>query len=63
MTADAIDLTGTAGSSPSYAIHRFGLHGHNITHWAEYDTGGHFAALEALGVLTADIRHFYRTLR
>jgi epoxide hydrolase len=31
-------------------------------HWAEYDYGGHFAAMEAPDLLTADIRDF-RKLR
>ncbi len=35
----------------------------NIVHWAEYDHGGHFAAMEAPDVLTEDIRTFFRPLR
>lgn len=46
-----------------YAIRRYGERGHNITHWAEYDTGGHFAALEVPDLLTADVRDFYCALR
>jgi pimeloyl-ACP methyl ester carboxylesterase len=36
---------------------------HNIVHWSEFDRGGHFAAMEAPGVLVADIREFFRPLR
>lgn len=31
--------------------------------WSEFDRGGHFAALQAPGLLTADIRAFFRGLR
>ena len=34
----------------------------NIVRWSEFDRGGHFAALEAPDLLTADIREFFRTL-
>jgi pimeloyl-ACP methyl ester carboxylesterase len=34
----------------------------NIVRWSEFDRGGHFAALEAPGLLTADIREFFRTV-
>jgi pimeloyl-ACP methyl ester carboxylesterase len=33
----------------------------NIVHWSEFDRGGHFAALEAPDLLTADIRSFFRS--
>jgi pimeloyl-ACP methyl ester carboxylesterase len=35
----------------------------NITQWTEFDRGGHFAAMEQPGLLTADIRTFFRTVR
>jgi pimeloyl-ACP methyl ester carboxylesterase len=35
---------------------------HNLTHWTEYDRGGHFAALEAPDLLVEDIRRFFRPL-
>ena len=35
----------------------------NITHWTEFDKGGHFAALEQPELLTGDIRAFFRSLR
>ena len=34
----------------------------NVVRWTEFDRGGHFAALEAPGLLTTDIREFFRTL-
>lgn len=34
-----------------------------VTHWAEYDTGGHFASLQAPELLVADIRTFFRGVR
>src|SRR3984957_432363 len=36
---------------------------HNIVRWTEFDRGGHFAAMEAPGLLVADIREFFRPLR
>ncbi|MFD3728494.1 epoxide hydrolase family protein [Streptomyces sp. NPDC058671] len=35
----------------------------NITHWTEFEQGGHFAALEQPTALTGDIRAFARALR
>jgi pimeloyl-ACP methyl ester carboxylesterase len=35
----------------------------SITHWTEFDRGGHFAALEQPGLLTGDVREFFRSLR
>jgi pimeloyl-ACP methyl ester carboxylesterase len=32
-------------------------------HWAEFEVGGHFTALEAPGPLAADAREFFRPLR
>jgi pimeloyl-ACP methyl ester carboxylesterase len=32
-------------------------------HWSDFETGGHFAALETPDLLTGDIRAFFRTLR
>ncbi|WP_460626069.1 epoxide hydrolase family protein [Intrasporangium mesophilum] len=34
-----------------------------IGHWSEFDRGGHFAAMEVPGLLTDDLRAFYRPLR
>lgn len=35
----------------------------NIVSWNEYSRGGHFAAMEQPGLLVADVREFFRTLR
>jgi hypothetical protein len=32
-------------------------------HWSEFETGGHFAAMEVPDLLTADVREFFRRLR
>jgi epoxide hydrolase len=45
------------------AIRRFAERDNNITHWSEFDRGGHFAAMEVPELLTGDIRAFFRTLR
>jgi hypothetical protein len=34
-----------------------------MAHWAEYDRGGHFAALEVPDLLVGDLRSFFRPLR
>jgi pimeloyl-ACP methyl ester carboxylesterase len=34
----------------------------NVVRWSEFDRGGHFAALEAPDLLTADVREFFRSL-
>jgi pimeloyl-ACP methyl ester carboxylesterase len=34
-----------------------------IEHWSEFDRGGHFPAMEAPDLLTADVRAFFRQLR
>jgi pimeloyl-ACP methyl ester carboxylesterase len=36
---------------------------HHMAHWTEFDSGGHFAAMEEPELLTADIRAFFRPLR
>ena len=35
----------------------------NIVHWAEFDRGGHFAAMEAPDPLVDDVRSFFRSRR
>jgi pimeloyl-ACP methyl ester carboxylesterase len=37
--------------------------GGRISHWSEYDRGGHFAALEVPDLVVDDLRAFYRPLR
>jgi epoxide hydrolase len=34
----------------------------NVVRWSEFDSGGHFAALEAPDLLTADLREFFRAV-
>jgi len=34
----------------------------NVVHWSEFETGGHYAALERPDVLSADIREFFGKL-
>jgi epoxide hydrolase len=34
-----------------------------ISHWSEYDRGGHFPAREVPGLLVDDVRAFFRSLR
>jgi len=44
-------------------IRRFAEQSNKIVHWTEFDRGGHFAAMEQPGLLTGDIRKFFRQLR
>ena len=44
------------------SIRLFASKTRNIVRWSEFDRGGHFAALEAPDLLTADIREFFRAL-
>jgi microsomal epoxide hydrolase len=45
------------------AIRRFAEPANNITHWSEFDRGGHFAAMEVPDLLVGDVREFFRPLR
>jgi pimeloyl-ACP methyl ester carboxylesterase len=54
---------GVAVFAGDYAIRRYGEQGFNITHWSEFDRGGHFAAMEAPDLLVGDVRSFFRSLR
>jgi epoxide hydrolase len=44
-------------------VRRFVEREHKVVHWSEFDRGGHFAALQAPDLLTADLRTFFRPLR
>jgi len=44
-------------------IRRFAERNHNIVHWSEFDSGGHFAAMERPALLAADIQAFFRRFR
>jgi pimeloyl-ACP methyl ester carboxylesterase len=49
-------------TTADFAIRAFAEKAHNITRWTEFETGGHFPALEEPGPLTVDIRAFFGTL-
>ena len=36
---------------------------YHVTHWTEFETGGHFAAMEQPGALVGDMRAFFATVR
>jgi pimeloyl-ACP methyl ester carboxylesterase len=55
--------TGVAVFPMDTSIRRLAEREHTITHWTEYDRGGHFAAMEAPDLLVEDIRAFFRTTR
>jgi pimeloyl-ACP methyl ester carboxylesterase len=54
--------TGVALFAEDLGIRSIGEKWHNITHWSDYDTGGHFAAMETPQLLVDDIRAFFATL-
>ncbi|MCX4747995.1 epoxide hydrolase [Kitasatospora sp. NBC_01287] len=62
-SSPATTPTGVAVFAEDVAIRRYAETGNNITHWSEFDRGGHFAALEAPDLLIADVRTFFRLLR
>jgi epoxide hydrolase len=55
--------TGVAVFPMDITIRNIAEREHNIVHWSEFDRGGHFAAMEAPDLLTADVRDFFRPLR
>ena len=55
--------TGVAAFSTDIPIRRHGEVANTITHWSDFDTGGHFAAMEAPELLVGDVRAFFRTVR
>jgi pimeloyl-ACP methyl ester carboxylesterase len=54
--------TGVAVFAEDIAIRRYAEQGNNIVHWSDFDTGGHFAALETPDLLVADIRMFFASV-
>jgi pimeloyl-ACP methyl ester carboxylesterase len=54
--------TAVAVFTTDVSVRPFADKAHNVVRWSEFDRGGHFAALEAPDLLTADVREFYRTL-
>ncbi|MEV0404833.1 epoxide hydrolase family protein [Actinoallomurus sp. NPDC050550] len=55
--------TGVAKFVGDRAIRTLAALSNNVAHWSEFDTGGHFASLQAPEPLVADIRAFFRTVR
>ncbi|MFC5002378.1 epoxide hydrolase family protein [Dactylosporangium cerinum] len=55
--------TGVANFAEDIAIRQFAEPLNTITHWAEYDRGGHFAALEVPDLFVDEVRTFFRTVR
>jgi microsomal epoxide hydrolase len=43
-------------------VRRIAERGNNITHWTEFDRGGHFAAMEQPELFVDDVRAFFRGL-
>jgi len=54
--------TGVAVFAEDIAIRRYAERLYNIVHWSDFTSGGHFAALEAPGLLVADVRAFFAGL-
>jgi epoxide hydrolase len=54
--------TGVAVFTTDLSIREFADKASNVVQWSEFDRGGHFAALEAPDLLTADVRKFFRAL-
>ncbi len=55
--------TGVAVFAEDIAIRRYAEETNTITHWTDFETGGHFAALEVPDLLVGDVREFFRGLR
>jgi pimeloyl-ACP methyl ester carboxylesterase len=55
--------TGVAVFAEDVAIRRYAERGNHIVHWSDFDTGGHFAAMETPDLLVADVRKFFRLVR
>ncbi len=55
--------TGVAVFAEDVAIRRYSENGNNIVQWSEFETGGHFAAMEVPDLLIQDVRTFFRGLR
>lgn len=54
--------TGVAVFAEDVAIRRYAEQGNNIVHWSDFETGGHFAALETPELLVQDVRAFFGSL-
>jgi epoxide hydrolase len=54
---------GVAAFAEDVAIRRYGERANTITHWTDFERGGHFAAMEAPDLFVGDVREFFRPLR
>jgi pimeloyl-ACP methyl ester carboxylesterase len=55
--------TGVAVFPTDTSVRRLIERENTVTHWSEFDRGGHFAAMEAPDLLIEDVRTFFTTLR
>jgi pimeloyl-ACP methyl ester carboxylesterase len=55
--------TGVAAFAEDVAIRRYAEGLNKIVHWSDFETGGHFAAMEVPDLLVGDVRAFFRGLR
>jgi pimeloyl-ACP methyl ester carboxylesterase len=55
--------TGVAVFPNDLTVRALAERDHNVVHWAEFDRGGHFPAMEAPDLLVGDVREFFRPLR
>ena len=55
-------LNGAGWLPGDVAIWRFAECSHHVVHWSEFDTGGHFTALEVPGLFIGDVRKFFHKL-
>jgi pimeloyl-ACP methyl ester carboxylesterase len=55
--------TGVANFADDVAIRRYSEELNRITHWSEFDTGTHFAAMDVPDLVVEDVRAFCRMLR
>ncbi|MFI6597680.1 epoxide hydrolase family protein [Nonomuraea sp. NPDC050536] len=51
--------TGIAVFPGDSTVRRYAETAHNVVHWSEYATGGHYAALQAPAELAEDLRKFF----
>jgi pimeloyl-ACP methyl ester carboxylesterase len=59
----SVTPVGVAAFAEDVAIRRYGERANHITHWSDFDQGGHFAAMEVPHLLVKDVRTFFRSLR
>lgn len=54
--------TGVAAFAEDVSIRRYAEQVNNIVRWTDFETGGHFAALETPDLLVQDVRAFFSGL-